>query len=95
MYKQLPKRDAITGDIIGIADCVLRIADIAWIPFAEANTDYQTFKTAVLDQQPGSSVVEDGDSFSINANPNDSILEDDDGNVMTIDEAKAYVRTLP
>jgi hypothetical protein len=65
------------------------------IPMSEANTDYQNFKTAVLDQQPGGAVVEDGDSFSINANPNDSILEDADGNVMTIDEAKAYVRTLP
>jgi hypothetical protein len=64
------------------------------IPFNPDNTDYQSFKTAVLDQQPGS-LVEDGDSFSINANPNDSILEDADGNVMTIDEAKAYVRTLP
>jgi len=65
------------------------------IPVSSDNTDYQAFKTAVLDQQPGSSVVEDGDSFSINANPNDSILEDADGNVMTIDQAKAYVRTLP
>ena len=68
--------------------------NIISIPFDPANTDYQTFKTAVLDQQPGN-IVEDGDSFSINANPNDSILEDADGNVMTIDEAKAYVRTLP
>jgi hypothetical protein len=66
-----------------------------WLPFDPANTDYQNFKTAVLEQQPGSSVVEDGDSFSLNANLNDSILEDADGNVMTIDEAKAYVRTLP
>jgi len=62
--------------------------------FDPANTDYQNFKTAVLDQQPGG-LVDDGDSFSINANPNDSILEYADGNVMTIDEAKAYVRTLP
>jgi hypothetical protein len=74
---------------------VIRLADNANIPFDQANTDYQAFKTAVLDQQPGSSVVEDGDSFSINANPNDSILEDADGNVMTIDQAKEYVRTLP
>jgi hypothetical protein len=68
---------------------------LSCIPFDPANTDYQAFKTAVLDQQPGNTVQEDGDSFSINANPNDSILEDADGNVMTIDEAKAYVRTLP
>jgi hypothetical protein len=65
------------------------------IPICDDNTDYQAFKTAVLEQQPGNLVAEDGDSFSINANPNDSILEDADGNVMTIDEAKAYVRTLP
>jgi hypothetical protein len=74
---------------------VKRLSDNACIPFDPDNTDYQAFKTAVLDQQPGGAVVEDGDSFSINANPNDSILEDADGNVMTIDEAKAYVRTLP
>ena len=73
---------------------VTRLSDGAVIPYDPANTDYQTFKTAVLEQQPGN-LVEDGDSFSINANPNDSILEDADGNVMTIDEAKAYVRTLP
>ena len=74
---------------------VIRLSDMASIPFDPDNTDYQAFKTAVLDQQLGGAVVEDGDSFSINANPNDSILEDADGNVMTIDEAKAYVRTLP
>jgi hypothetical protein len=74
---------------------IKRLSDNAFIPFAPDNTDYQTFKSAVLNQQPGGAVVEDGDSFSLNANPNDSILEDADGNVMTIDEAKAYVRTLP
>jgi hypothetical protein len=74
---------------------VKRLSDNACIPFDSDNTDYQAFKKAVLEQQPGGAVVEDGDSFSINANPNDSILEDADGNVMTIDEAKEYVRTLP
>ena len=90
MYKLL--NDNITGQLLKM---VQKLADNAFIPFDPDNTDYQTFKTAVLDQEPGSSVLEDGDSFSINANPNDSILEDADGNVMTIDEAKAYVRTLP
>ena len=76
-------------------DLIIRTTDGAYIPLDPSNTDYQNFKTAVLDQQPGGTVVEDGDSFSINANPNDSILEDADGNVMTIDQAKEYVRTLP
>jgi hypothetical protein len=84
-----------TNVLYPVASIVIRISDGAFIPFDPANKDYQNFKTAVLDQQPGSLVAEDGDSFSINANPNDSILEDADGNVMTIDEAKAYVRTLP
>jgi hypothetical protein len=75
--------------------CVIKTDANISIPFDPDNTDYQNFKNAVLDQQPGGAVVEDGDSFSINANPNDSILEDVDGNVMTIDQAKAYVRTLP
>jgi hypothetical protein len=65
------------------------------IPFAPDNTDYQAFKSAVLEQQPGNAVVEDGESFSLNTNPDASILEDADGNVMTIDEAKEYVRGLP
>ena len=90
MYKQC--KDNITNEI---TNCVIRLSDGACIPFAPDNTDYQTFKSAVLNQEPGGAVVEDGESFSLNTNPNDSILEDADGNVMTIDEAKAYVRTLP
>jgi hypothetical protein len=89
MYKLIKNTD--TKQI----NSVQRLSDNAFIPMDEANTDYQAFKTAVLEQKPGGAVVEDGDSFSLNANPNDSILEDADGNVMTIDEAKAYVRTLP
>jgi hypothetical protein len=74
---------------------VQRLSDNAFIPFDPANTDYANFKKAVLDQEPGGAVVEDGESFSLNTNPDASILEDADGNVMTIDEAKAYVRGLP
>jgi len=76
-------------------NAVICLSDNACIPFDPDNTDYQAFKTAVLDQQPGSTVQEDGNSFSLNTSPNDSILEDADGNVMTIDQAKEYVRTLP
>ena len=74
---------------------VIRTSDNTSIPLVADNTDYQAFKLAVLNQQIGDAVVEDGDSFSLNANPNDSILEDVDGVKMTIDEAQAFVRTLP
>lgn len=76
-------------------ELVIRLSDNARIPFDPANTDYQTFKYEVLNQQPGGAVVEDGDSFSLNVDPNLSILEDADGVQMTIDQAKAYVATLP
>lgn len=36
MYKQIPK-------IVGVTECVLRIADNAFIPFDHANTDYQQY----------------------------------------------------
>ena len=85
------RKNPITNEIYSVRN----LATDSSIPFYPANTDYQAFKKAALEQQPGGAVVEDGDSFSLNANPNDSILEDADGNVMTIDEAKAYVRTLP
>jgi hypothetical protein len=74
---------------------VICLTDGAVIPFSEANTDYANFKKAVLEQEPGGAVVEDGESFSLNTNPDASILEDADGNVMTIEQAKEYVRTLP
>lgn len=74
---------------------IFRIEDNAFIPFDPANTDYANFKKAVLEQEPGGAVVEDGESFSLNTNPDDSILEDADGNVMTIEQAKEYVRELP
>ena len=71
---------------------IIRTTDGAAIPFDEANTDYQAFKTAVLEQQ-ANTVIEHDDSFSMSSD--ESILKDADGNLMTIDEAKAYVRTLP
>jgi hypothetical protein len=78
-----------------LSQFVIQLSNMTYIPFAPANTDYANFKKAVFEQEPGGAVVEDGESFSLNANPDASILEDADGNVMTIDEAKAYVRGLP
>ena len=90
MYKQLiNSSDQLSTNMI------YRIADGAYIPFDPDNTDYQAFKLQVLNQQPGGAVVEDGDSFSLNTNPDDSILEDADGVKMTINQAKAFVGTLP
>jgi hypothetical protein len=45
------------------------------IPYDPANSDYQTFKTAINDET--------------------AQLEDVDGVLMTPNEAKAYVATLP
>jgi hypothetical protein len=89
MYKQCKNLDN------SIANCVIRLEDGACIPFSNGNTDYANFKKAVLEQEPGGAVVEDGESFSLNTNPDASILEDADGNVMTIEQAKEYVRGLP
>ena len=78
--------------MFGKAQSVSRLSDGACIPFDEANTDYQAFKTSVLEQQ-ANTVIEHDDSFSMSSD--ESILKDADGNVMTIDQAKEYVRTLP
>jgi len=78
--------------LFGKAQSVSRLSDGACIPFDEANTDYQAFKTSVLEQQ-ANTVIEHDDSFSMSSD--ESILKDADGNVMTIDQAKEYVRTLP
>jgi hypothetical protein len=89
MYKLLI--DQVTKQPVNL---VQRLSDKAYIPFDPGNIDYQEFKKSVLDQQ-ANVVIEDEDSFSLNDNPDASILEDSDGNVMTMDEAKEYVRTLP
>lgn len=94
MYKQINKYN-FEGEKIGLANAVMCLEENATIPFDTANTDYQAFKLAVLNQEIGGSVIEDGDSFGLNTSPNDSILEDADGVKMTIDQAKEYVRTLP
>ena len=90
MYKQIFNQENQK-----LSNNICRLSDMAVIPADPDNTDYQAFKSAVLNQQLGNTVQEDGDSFSLNTSPNDSILEDADGNVMTIDQAKEYVRTLP
>jgi len=68
MYKQIKVRGELS------TNCILRIADEAYIPFDPANTDYQNFKKEVL---AGAE------------------LQDADGNVMTQEQAKTYVATLP
>lgn len=38
----------LSKNIEGIVNTVIRLSDNAFIPFAPANTDYQTFKKEVL-----------------------------------------------
>jgi hypothetical protein len=90
MYKLLAPIAPLTEITV-----IQRLSDGASIPMNPDNTDYANFKKAVLEQEPGGAVVEDGESFSLNTNPDASILEDSDGNVMTIEQAKEYVRGLP
>jgi hypothetical protein len=90
MYK-LGKTSPLTNEPI----CIFKTDSNLSIPLCADNTDFQAFKTAVLDQQPSGAVVEDGDSFSLNTNTDESILKDADGNSMTIEQGKTYVRTLP
>lgn len=53
---------------------IIRLPDMAFIPFDPANTDYQAFKKAVNEGAD---------------------LQDADGNLMTAEQAKEYVATLP
>ena len=42
MYKLLPDLTFATGEVVK-AQCVHRVADNTFIPFDEANTDYQEY----------------------------------------------------
>ena len=86
MYKLAPL------NINGEQDTVFNLEKNIAIPFDPDNTDYQAFKTSVLDQQPNA-LIDNGDSFSMSSD--ESILKDAEGNSMTIEQAKTYVRTLP
>lgn len=66
-----------------------------FIPFDPNNTDYIEFKRSVLEQEPAGETTSSEDTFSINVEPDYSILEDADGNKMTLEEAKIYVSSLP
>jgi hypothetical protein len=61
---------------------VQRLSDNAFIPFDPANTDYQQFKKDVLQGSP------DGSTEGAE-------LQDADGNVMTQEEAVAFINELP
>jgi hypothetical protein len=69
MYKKyIPPRETVLKGIF-------RTADNAWIPFETSNSDYDRFKTEIM---------------------NDTAqLQDPDGNVLSAEEAKLYVASLP
>jgi len=58
-----------------IANGIIRLADMAYIPFDPANIDYANFKTAILEDK--------------------AQLQDADGNTMTAEQAKDFVKELP
>ena len=67
MYKLYESKDG--------SKAIRRLSDMALIPYAPDNTDYQNFKKQI--------------------NADEAQLEDADGNLMTAEQAKAYVATLP
>jgi hypothetical protein len=48
MYKLLPKKQTPSGLVD--ANVIQRIADNAFIPFDESNTDYAQFKKAIIEE---------------------------------------------
>ena len=69
MYRLI--KNSLTNQITSVE----LLQDNAYIPFATANTDYQTFKAQI--------------------NADEAQLEDADGDLMTAEQAKEYVATLP
>jgi hypothetical protein len=65
--------------------CIWRLADNASIPLVNNNSDYQKFKNDIQGLSKGF----DGNLIVA------SELQDADGNVMSAEEAKAYIATLP
>ena len=70
MYKLSP-----TTPLHPISNSVIRLSDMACIPYDPANTDYQYFKKQI--------------------NADEAQLEDADGNLMSAEQAKEFVATLP
>ena len=60
---------------------VQRLSDGAFIPFAESNTDYATFKRALMANQ--------------NADGSEFVLQDADGNVMLWEDTGPFICSLP
>ena len=69
MYKLF--KNKITEEI----NIVIRLSDMASIPFCNDNTYYANFKTAILEDK--------------------AQLQDADGNTMTAEQAKEFVKELP
>ena len=67
MYKLYESKDG--------SKAIRMLSDMALIPYAPDNTDYQNFKKQI--------------------NADEAQLEDAEGVVMTPEQAKAYVATLP
>jgi hypothetical protein len=71
----------LLNDITNVIGSVQRLADNAYIPFAPANTDYMAFKQAL--------------TTGTNLDGTPVQLQDATGTVMTADQIKTFMETLP
>lgn len=78
MYKKV--KDLLTNEDLPF---IKRVSDETFIPFDNANTDYQRFKKEIR------GIGEMGESIT----PVE--LQDAEGNVMTAEEVEEFVATLP